>query len=49
MKRHKTRYNLKFDVNNYIVNIELLSQCITSNPKEHLYSNRDKYEMAQIV
>ena len=40
MKRHKTRYSLKFDVNNLIVNIELFSQCVTSNPQEKSYRKK---------
>lgn len=40
MKRHKTRYSLEFDVNNYIVNIDLLSQCVTSNPQERSYRKK---------
>ena len=37
MKRHKTRYNRKFNISNNIVNIVLFSQCITSNPQEKSY------------
>ena len=40
MKRHKTRYSKKFDVNNHIVNIDLLSQCVTSNPQERSYRKK---------
>lgn len=40
MKRHKTRYNKEFDVNNHIVNIDLLSQCVTSNPQERSYRKK---------
>ena len=40
MKRHKTRYSLKFDLNNHIVNVELFSQCVTSNPQEKSYRKR---------
>lgn len=40
MKRHKTRYSLKFDLNNHIVNIDLLSQCVTSNPQEKSYRKK---------
>lgn len=40
MKRHKTRYSKKFDVNNHIINIELFSQCVTSNPQERSYRKR---------
>lgn len=40
MKRHKTRYSLKFDVGGHIVNIDLLSQCVTSNPQERSYRKK---------
>lgn len=40
MKRHKTRDSKRFDVNNYIVNIDLLSQCVTSNPQERSYRKK---------
>lgn len=40
MKRHKTRYSRKFDVNNHIVNIDLISQCVTSNPQERSYRKK---------
>ena len=40
MKRHKTRYSKKFDVNNHIVNIELFTQCVTSNPQERSYRKK---------
>lgn len=40
MKRHKTSYNRKFDVNNHIVNIDLISQCVTSNPQERSYRKK---------
>ena len=40
MKRHKTRCNRKFNVNNRIVNIELVSQCVTSNPQERSYRKK---------
>ena len=40
MKRHKTRYSRKFDVNSHIVNIDLISQCVTSNPQEKSYRKK---------
>lgn len=40
MKRHKTRYSKKFDVGNHIVNIELFTQCVTSNPQERSYRKK---------
>ena len=40
MKRHKIRYNRKFSVNNHTVNIDLLSQCVTSNPQERSYRKK---------
>jgi hypothetical protein len=40
MKRHKTRYSKKFDVNNHIVNIELFTQCVTSNQQEKSYRKK---------
>lgn len=40
MKRHKTRSYRKFDVNNHIVNIDLISQCVTSNPQERSYRKK---------
>lgn len=40
MRRHKTQYNKKFDVNNHIVNIDLISQCVTSNPQERSYRKK---------
>lgn len=40
MKRHKTRYSRNFDVNNHIVNIDLISQCVTSNPQERSYRKK---------
>ena len=40
MKIHKTRYSRKFDVNNHIVNIDLISQCVTSNPQERSYRKK---------
>lgn len=40
MKRHKTHDNQKFDVNNHIVNIELFSRCVTSNPQEKSYRKK---------
>lgn len=40
MKRHKTRLCRKFDVNNHIVNIDLISQCITSNTQERSYRKK---------
>lgn len=40
MKRHKTRYSKEFDVNNHIVNIELFTQCVTSNPQEKSYRKK---------
>ena len=40
MKRHKTRYSRKFDVNSHIINIELISQCVTSNPQERSYRKK---------
>lgn len=40
MKRHKTRYSREFDVNNHIVNIDLISQCVTSNPQERSYRKK---------
>lgn len=40
MKRHKTRSYRKFDLNNHIVNIDLLSQCVTSNPQERSYRKK---------
>jgi hypothetical protein len=40
MKRHKTRYSQKFNVNNHIVNIDLVSQCVTYNPQERSYRKK---------
>ena len=40
MKRHKTQYNKEFVVNNHTVNIELFSQCVTSNPQERSYRKK---------
>ena len=40
MKKHKTRYSRKFDVNNHIVNIDLISQCVTSNLQERSYRKK---------
>lgn len=40
MKRHKTKYNRKFDVNNHTVSIDLISQCVTSNPQERSYRKK---------
>lgn len=40
MKRHKTRYSRKFDVNNHAVVIDLMSQCVTSNPQEKSYRKK---------
>lgn len=40
MKRHNTRYSKKFDVGNHIVNIDLVSQCGTSNPQEKSYRKK---------
>lgn len=40
MKRHKTRYSKNFDVGNHIVNIELFTQCVTSNPQERSYRKK---------
>lgn len=40
MKRHKARSYKKFDVNNHIVNIDLLSQCVISNPQERSYRKK---------
>lgn len=40
MKRHKTRYNRKFNVNNHAVVIDLMSQCVTSNPQERSYRKK---------
>ena len=40
MKRHKIRYNRKFNVNNHTVNIELISQYVTSNPQEKSYRKK---------
>jgi hypothetical protein len=40
MKRHKTRSYRKFNLNNHIVNIDLLSQCVTSNPQERSYRKK---------
>lgn len=40
MKRHKTKDSKKFEVNNHIVNIDLFSQCVTSNPQERSYRKK---------
>lgn len=40
MKRHKTRYSKKFDVNNHRITIDLFSQCVTSNPQEKSYRKK---------
>ena len=40
MKRHKTKYNRKFNVNNHIVSIDLFSQCVTSNPQEKSFRKK---------
>lgn len=40
MKRHKTKYSKEFDVGNHIVNIELFTQCVTSNPQERSYRKK---------
>lgn len=40
MKRHKTRYNRKFDVNNHTISIDLFSQCVTSNPQKRSYRKK---------
>lgn len=40
MKRHKTRYNLKFNVNNHALDFELISRCVTSNPQEKSYKRK---------
>lgn len=37
MKKHKTRSYKKFDVNNHIVNIDLISQYVASNLQERSY------------
>lgn len=40
MNRHKTRYNRKFNVNNYALDFELISQYVTSNPQEKSYRKK---------
>lgn len=40
MRRHKTRYSKKFEVNNHIVNIDLFSQCVTSNQQKRSYHKK---------
>lgn len=40
MKRHKTRDNRKFEVSNHTVNIDLFTQCDTSNPQERSYRKK---------
>lgn len=40
MKRHKTKYSQEFAVNNHIINVDLISQCVTSNPQEKSYRKK---------
>lgn len=40
MKRHKTRYNRKFDVNSHVVSVDLFTQCITENYQDRSYRKK---------
>lgn len=40
MKKHKTHDNRNFEVNSHTVNVDLFTQCVTSNPQERSYHKK---------
>lgn len=40
MKRHKSKHNQVFNVNDHRIDVELTSQCVTSNPQERSYRKK---------